>query len=416
MDMGVRDKRLLLMLMAAMPLVAQTPPQEPDWRRVVERLERLEEQNKQLLTEVRALREELAGKRTVEGPLAAGAEPAAAAPPLNERVEVLEQRSAEHEQTKVGTEHRFPVQLSGMMLFNAYIDGRNAAGVPMPVVAGLNADSSPLTGGTFRQSILGFKFQGPKLFAGGEVTGAVSLDLFAGTGVPLNQALRLRVASVDLAWTNTTVTVAQDKPIIAPREPVSLAQVGISPLTAAGNLWYWQPQIRVEQRFHFNDSSGLRAQLGVIQTNEASATVPNEYISTLAGTRPGVEGRFELWKAYASGARVEIGSGFHASQSHVEGNSVPARVYSVDWLIRPFARVDLTGTWFYNKNSAILGGLRPGGMGTVDCSRDQPGDTELLRRRSVESRIGRSSGEHSEQSHMGRERYLQAWHERSSEF
>src|SRR5205085_7194936 len=117
------------------------------------------------------------------------------------------------------------------------------------------------------------------------------LDLFAGTGVPLNQALRLRVATIDLNWTNTTLSVAHDKPIIAPREPTSLALVGVSPLTAAGNLWFWQPQVRVEQRFHFGDMAGLRAQIGVIQTNEASAIVPSEYLGSLAATRPGLEGR-----------------------------------------------------------------------------------------------------------------------------
>ena len=352
--MGVQGRQLLLVWIAALPILAQSPP-EPDWRRVVERLERLEEQNKQLLSEVRALREELSGKRAPE---AAPEQPSA--PPLTERVEVLEQRSSDHEQSKLESEHRMPVQLSGMLLFNAFVNGRNASGAQMPLVAGLTPDASPITGGTFRQSILGFKFQGPKIFAGGDVTGSVSLDLFAGSGVPLNQALRLRVATVDLNWANTTLSVAHDKPLVAPREPVSLAQTGVSPLTAAGNLWFWQPQIRVEQRFHFGDSTGLRAQLGVIQTNEASATVPNDLLSTLASTRPGLEGRFELWHQSGTGARIEIAPGFHVSRTHVAGQILPSRVYSVDWLIRPFSRVDLTGSWFYNQNSTILGGLRPG--------------------------------------------------------
>ena len=51
----------------------------------------------------------------------------------------------------------------------------------------------------------------------------------------------------------------QDKPLISPRDPDSLAQVGFSPLTGAGNPWLWQPQIRVEQRFALSNDSGLRA-------------------------------------------------------------------------------------------------------------------------------------------------------------
>ena len=349
--MGVKGKALLLVYFAVLPAVFS---QEPDWRKVVERLEKLEEQNKQLLSEVRALREELSGKRAEPAP------PADPPPPLTERVEILEQRSAEHEQSKLETEHRMPVQLSGMLLFNAFVNGRNAGGNQMPLVASVTPDPSPVNGGTFRQSIVGFKFQGPKIFAGGDVSGSFTMDLFAGSGVPLNQALRLRVATVDLNWTNTTLSFAHDKPLMSPREPVSLAQMGVSPLTAAGNLWFWQPQIRVEQRFHFNESTGLRAQLGVIQTNEASATVPNEYASSLAATRPGLEGRFELWHQFRGASRIEIAPGFHVSSTHVAGQIVPARVYSVDWLIRPFSRVDLTGQWFYNQNSNILGGLRPG--------------------------------------------------------
>ena len=87
------------------------------------------------------------------------------------------------------------------------------------------------------------------------------MDFFGGTGTALGQMVRLRIASVDFAWKDKTFTVAQDKPILAPREPDSLAQVGVSPLTGAGNLWLWSPQARLEQRFHFGETAGLRAQI-----------------------------------------------------------------------------------------------------------------------------------------------------------
>jgi hypothetical protein len=44
--------------------------------------------------------------------------------------------------------------------------------------------------------------------------------------------------------------------------------VGVSPLTAAGNLWDWNPQVRVEQRFSFGENSGLKAEAGVYETTE----------------------------------------------------------------------------------------------------------------------------------------------------
>ena len=45
------------------------------------------------------------------------------------------------------------------------------------------------------------------------------------------------------------------------RNEYSLAQVGLSPLTGSGNLWNWNPQARVEQRFRFGEDSGLREKL-----------------------------------------------------------------------------------------------------------------------------------------------------------
>ena len=68
--------------------------------------------------------------------------------------------------------------------------------------------------------------------------------------------MRLRTAAISLDWKNTSLLFGQDKPIISPRDPTSLAQVGVSPLTGAGNLWLWQPQIRLEQRFSLGENCG----------------------------------------------------------------------------------------------------------------------------------------------------------------
>jgi hypothetical protein len=151
-----------------------------------------------------------------------------------------------------------------------------------------------------------------------------------------------------------------DKPIIAPREPDSLAQVGVSPLTSAGNLWLWQPQVRVEQRFAFGDQAGLRAQLGIYQTSESGTGLSAEYGSSLATSRPGYEGRFEFWGSSGEIRRIEIAPGFHFSTTHVLGQSVPSQIFSVDWLIRPLKWVDFTGTFFAGENTGVLGGLRQG--------------------------------------------------------
>jgi hypothetical protein len=170
----------------------------------------------------------------------------------------------------------------------------------------------------------------------------------------------LRIATIDLQWQNTTVSFGQDKPIISPREPNSLAQVGVSPLTGAGNLWLWQPQVRVEQRVAFGDSAGLKAQVGIFETAETSQTVPSQYSSSQAAGRPGYEGRFEFWRDFGSGRRIEIAPGFHFSTSHVAGISIPSDLYSVDWLIAPLSKLQFSGMFFSGKNDAGLGALHQG--------------------------------------------------------
>jgi hypothetical protein len=337
-----------LLLMASATFAQERSPVSE----ILKRLDRLEEQNRQLLEEIRSLRQQLAA------PAIAAAQPEPAAAPVEERIAVQERRTAELDESKIGAEHRLPVTLTGEILFNAFRNGSYNGGQMNPVVAGL-VDGPSTGGASFRQTVLGFRFGGPEIFGGGKVSGTVLLDLFGGTGTSLNQLARLRIATVDLAWKHTTVTFGQDKPILAPREPDSLAQVGVSPLTAAGNLWIWQPQLRVEQRFAFGERSGFTAQAGVFETSEGTGGVPTEYAGTVAAARPGLEGRFEVW-GERDGRRFEFAPGFHVSQTHVLEQSVPSRVFSVDWLARPMARVDFTGQFFQGENVAVLGGLQQG--------------------------------------------------------
>lgn len=331
--------------------------QTPDLQFVLQRLDRLEAQNQELMSEIRALRQQLGGT-TPSAPEAAQPTPEVK---TEERVEVQGQQIAQLDQEKVSTDHRLPLTLTGMALFNAFWTGRNGGGADNPTVAAPPSTPPAASGGgTFRQSVVGVKFTGPQIPGGGQITGSAYIDFYGGAGTTLNQLLRLRVASIDANWKNTTLTFALDKPIIAPREPDSLAQVGVSPLTSAGNLWLWQPQARVEQRFSFSDQAGLRAQFGVYQTAEGGNGVPTEYAATVAKDRPGYQGRFEFWSQPSESSRIEIAPGFHVSSSRVAGASVPSRIFTIDWLIRPFSRVDLTGTFFHGENVGVVGGLRQG--------------------------------------------------------
>jgi hypothetical protein len=349
--------KLRFFLLALVPgvMTAQSP-QPADLERIVQRLDVLEQQNRELMAEIRSLREQISAAS------AAGAAPvvasAPAAAPVTERVDVAEQRIHDLAQDRIESEHHSAIQLAGMVLFNSYMNGRYGGGAEYPVYAAAQ-EGAHSDGATLRQTIVGLKFQAPERVAGAEVTGDAYVDLFGGSGTGLDQLVRLRIASLNFQWKNTTLTVAQDKPILAPREPDSLAQVGVSPLTGAGNLWLWRPQARVEQRFQFSDSAGFRAQAGVLETSEPG-NVPTEYSSSAAAGRPALEGRFVFWMKSANNGDFEIAPGFHVSNSQLLGYTIPSRIGSLDWRI-PLARsITLTGTAFVGENLGVIGGLRQG--------------------------------------------------------
>jgi hypothetical protein len=360
-----------IILLAAVSAGAQTAAET---QKILERLDRLESENRRLSQEITALRSELDTARAKADPAAPvpGAasvasqtskgevpEPGPLQPGVAEGLDVDQTRIAELDQKKVESSQKMPVQLTGMLLFNAFENGKYSASTLVDPVVASNVAGQHLTGATFRQTVLGLRFFGPDLPGGGKVSGSVYMDFFGGTMQPSNNLFRLRLATIDLAWKNTTLTIGQDKPIIAPREPTSLAQVGVSPLTGAGNLWQWQPQARIEQRFTLSESSEIRAQAGVFESNEPANNVPAEYSTTLGVWRPAYEGRVQYGYSHGN-RRFEIAPGYHASSSHVAGQSVPSRAVSLDALVRPWSRVEFTGAWFTGKNLAGLGTLRQG--------------------------------------------------------
>lgn len=352
----------LCLLVIAIPRPA-APQTGPDMQKIIERLDKLEDENQKLPDEIHQLRSELKAARSPDrvGDAApelssVGSPAASAAPPADERLAVQESRTADLEQSKVSASQRFPVSLTGMLLFNAFENGRSSGGYEYPAAANL-VPSTANDGATVRQTIIGLKFNGPDLPGGGKVSGSIYMDFFGGSSVPDDNLFHIRTATLDLSWKNTTFSVDQDKPIISPRDPSSFAQVGVSPLAEAGNLWDWNPQVRVEQRFSFGENTGLKAQAGIYETNESyDAALPEDYSSTLERARPAYQGRFEFFHGNDQ-RRIEVAPGFSLSATHVAGESVQSRIASLDWLVRPFPLLELSGEAFNGQDVGGLGAL-----------------------------------------------------------
>ena len=346
----------LLLIVTPTLLLAQ---QKTDLQQILERMDRLEQENRALAAEVHSLRDALAAPAPAAPALDPTATRAPASAPLEERAAVQERRTEELEQIKVGTAQKLPVTLTGMVLFNAFVNSSANGGFQDPFFASLS-DSRSGSGASLSQSIIGLTFWGPRLLSGAQVNGDLQLDLWGGSASSLNHLVRLRVATLRMDWKNQSIVVGQDKPIISPRDPSSLAQVAFSPLTAAGNPWLWQPQARFEQRFAWGDTSGFRAQAGVYESSEPVSSAGTQFASTLTTGRPALEGRFMFWKTAGKDARFEVAPGFHAGETHVAGVSVPSRLFSLDWLIQPSAKLQWTGMFFTGRNAAGIGALRQG--------------------------------------------------------
>jgi hypothetical protein len=199
---------------------------------------------------------------------------------------------------------------------------------------------------------------------GGKVRGALALDLYGGSGQALDQLLRFRTGSVSIDWKSRTLMAGVDKPILAPREPNSLAQVAYSPLTGAGNLWLWMPQVRLQQDLQLGERSRVRAQIGVVEIHDTYNSNVSGYTPEVEGSRPGLQGRFEF--RTGTERRLEVAPGFHTSSSHVGGFSIPSRLFSLDWLAQPWRALDFTGAFFAGQNVSPLGtGGAGGGLASL---------------------------------------------------
>lgn len=325
-------------------------------QRILDRLDHLEEQNRELAQQVASLRQELAAARTAqEAPTAANTDQKSAS--LEERVAVNEARTAEQAQTKVEAAHKYPIQLTGLVLFNAFSNSSTNSSAEIREY-NLLPDSYG-SGATMRQTLLGFNFQGPQLPGNGHVNGSITMDFWGGSSTPGSNWFRLREADISLDWKNRSFTVGQEKSLIAPYAPDSLAEVGIPPLAGAGNFWYWLPQVRYEERIALGANSGIRAQAAILQTG-GTAYEPSESYAYVEPVKPALEGRVAFWHRFDETKRFEIAPGFHVSSIHDEGVSVGSRLVSLDWLIVPASRLTITGTAFTGQNVAGLGSLENG--------------------------------------------------------
>jgi len=284
-----------------------------------------------------------------------------------EAIEQLQRQLAEQAQSKVQSRLQNPVEISGLILFDAFYDGArfNNADVPQWVAAVQDASGIPNSrvGGALRQTRIGVTVRPGKVL-GADLSGDLQLDFFGGDGQDAYARLlsppRIRTANVRLAWPRLSLLVGQEKPLISPQIPVSFAASGYPEFGGAGNLWAWIPQARLT----FETQSGVRlglqgAALDPIQETEANfAPSPQADIGERSG-RPAVEGRlYVAWGADENQSVVGVG-GHRDWLARTGTGTAASQALTADFHI-VMGPVSLSGEAF---SGQALGGLGDGGIG-----------------------------------------------------
>jgi hypothetical protein len=357
------------------PASPVTPEQE--LARVSRELKETQDQLKESRRQIDELRQGLDALRSqVQGtPAPAAAESSSSQPvpatPGEPTVSAADQdpaflsaKVAELHQDKVESKSKYPVRISGLILFNAYGNHGvlDAQDLPSLAYPGGSYISSGGVGGTLAQTLLGVDVRGPKFF-GAETSASAEVDF--GGGIPpieygaATGIIRLRTATVHLDWANTSVNVGQDVPFFSPLNPTSYATVESPALSWSGNLWVWTPQIEVQHRFTLTENSKLVLQGGVLDPfTEEIPQFQGRIASAGEESRvPAISGRISWDRSVAARFPFTFGlAGYRAKQRYLPFPQVDSWTVNVDGQVELGRYLALSGEGYRGQATGGLGG------------------------------------------------------------
>jgi hypothetical protein len=296
---------------------------------------------------------------TANGGSATASEAPATLEEIRERQAMEESQIATLDASKVETQSKYPLKVSGLLLFNGFVNTRAVDISASPSYA-LPGPGS--TGLSLRQTVLGLDARGPHLF-GATSHADLRVDFFA-NGTQNNYAasglLRLRTAHAVLNWPHSEAFVELDRSILEPNSPSSLVAIAQPELSWAGNLWNWSPQIGMSHQFVFTDSSRIKMQAALIDTSDpqplGSTTTSSPVTQTERSRWPGTEARVAFQHG-EDGVGPELGVGGYFSP-HRDVYSDPFDAWAATMDLRlPLARhFEVTANAHRGQALAGLGG------------------------------------------------------------
>jgi uncharacterized coiled-coil protein SlyX len=300
-----------------------------------QQIDQSQRQMQQLQQQLLELRQQIAASGSVPAPTAPTAAESgssstsvtAATPdatvPLEERVETLEAAVKLHDKTKVESTSKYPVRLTGLILFNGFLNKGVADNIDLPAYALHSSTTSGngSLGASMRQTILGVEGDGPRL--GSAYTSAnVSLDFFSSvsyTGYGTSAGVvRLRTAAINFDWAEDSLQVGFVQPLISPLSPDSFATVAEPSLSGAGNLWTWAPQLAYAHKFPVNRGNRLQFQFGLWDPAAAGYNTNQLFRVASPGElaeQPAYESRISYGSTADHGLQLGVG-GYYSRQAY----------------------------------------------------------------------------------------------------
>lgn len=298
---------------------------------------------------------------------------AAAIQAIRERQAMQETQIAVHDQTKVESESRYPVKVTGLLLLNGFV---NTGAVDTPATPTLAVPGAGSTGASARQTILGLDARGPHLFGAdsyanirvdfdGSPAATTSAAGYAGYSGANDMLVRLRTAHAALKWSQTEAYFALDRPIFSPEVPASLIAIAEPPLAWSGDLWTWNPQLGVTQDFASSGPLGFGLQAALIDAGNAplspiiNAPSGVTYAPDAEQSRwPGVEARMALFGPERNLNRNQFAlGGYFAPHRSSLGFDFDSWAATLDTKLQLPGRLQFSGSFY---RGMALGGLGGG--------------------------------------------------------
>jgi uncharacterized coiled-coil protein SlyX len=286
-----------------------------------------------------------------------------------ERLQTLEAAVRLHDQTKVESASKYPVRITGLLLFNAFLNNGVPDNIDLPAIATRQTTTSGngSSGASFRQTILGVEGEGPRI-AGAHTSANVNIDFFNGVAYSNYGTsagiVRMRTASIDFDWAKNSIEVGMVTPLISPLSPSSYATVAEPSLAGAGNLWTWAPQLRYTHRFAPMDRNHLQFEFGLWDSASAGYS-SNQLFRTASPAEQTKQPAYETRISYGANGDhgLQLGLGGYYSRQAYPGyqgyqgtENLDSWAGTLDWRLPLAHRFEISGEGYRGRALGGLGG------------------------------------------------------------